>query len=101
MRYEDMLDTPMETFGGLVRFLGLDPPEERLARAIKHASFDELKKQESEKGFVEASRKAESFFRSGRSEQWREDLTKEQIERIVEDHRPQMERFGYVPPEHQ
>ena len=37
------------------------------------------------------------FFREGRSEQWRDVLTPEQVRRIISDHYEQMERFGYIP----
>ena len=97
LRYEDMLYEPIETFGKVARFLGLDPPAERLERAIENSSFEKLKALEAEKGFREKSKHSESFFRKGQSDQWREELTEEQVGRIVSDHRPQMKRFGYLP----
>lgn len=100
MRYEDMLDRPSKTFGGVAQFLGLKPPRERLEKAIKQSSFKVLANQEKAKGFVERPAKAESFFRKGESGQWRRELTAAQIGRIVADHREQMDRFGYVPPDH-
>lgn len=96
VRYEDLIEQPLDAFGGVVGFLGLNPPRERLERAIRFSSFDELKAQESEYGFAERSQHSR-FFRSGRTDQWREVLSEAQIERIVADHREQMERFGYVP----
>lgn len=100
MRYEDMLDRPSKTFGGVAQFLGLKPPRERLEKAIKQSSFKVLANQEKAKGFIERPAKAESFFRKGESGQWRRELTAAQIGRIVADHREQMDRFGYVPPDH-
>jgi sulfotransferase family protein len=97
MRYEDMLDAPSKTFGALARFLGLNPPRERLERAIKLSSFKVLREQERRKGFKEKSPAAERFFREGRAGQWKKELTQEQIARVVEVHRTQMERFGYLP----
>lgn len=96
VRYEDMTDNPLETFAGVAKFLGLEPPLERLRRAISHSSFGQLQSQERERGFLERSQHSR-FFRSGRAGQWREVLTEDQIKRIVSDHRAQMERFGYVP----
>ena len=52
---------------------------------------------ERQHGFVEASDKGTRFFRKGRSNQWREGLTREQVGRIIGDHRAQMARFKYVP----
>lgn len=99
-RYEDMQDSPAKAFGGIARFLGLNPPRDRLEKAIKQSSFKVLSTQEKAKGFVERPEKAEAFFRKGEAGQWRRDLTPEQVKRIVDDHRDQMARFGYVPAEY-
>jgi hypothetical protein len=98
MRYEDMLAHPERTFGALAGHLLLDPTPEQLAEAIERSSFDRLRAQEKAKGFRERPKQAdESFFREGRAGQWRELLTRAQIDRIVGDHREQMRRFGYLP----
>ena len=67
VRYEDMLTEPEKVFGGIVAFLGLKPPRERLQRAIERSSFTELRKREETQGFKERSRHAEYFFREGRA----------------------------------
>lgn len=95
VRYEDMAAHPIETFGRVAAFLGLNPPRERLEKAIAFASFDVLKAQEDEHGFVERTEHSR-FFREGRAGQWREVLSAEQAARIVEAHREQMGRFGYL-----
>jgi Sulfotransferase domain len=97
LRYEDMLNNPIKTFGGLSQFLGLNPPRKRLERAIERASFKTLRKQEDEKGFKERSPFAQKFFREGRAGQWRELLTQAQIDKVVEQNKEQMQRFGYWP----
>jgi hypothetical protein len=97
MRYEDMLEKPLETFGKVARFLGLKPAPDRLQRAIDLAAFGKLRQQEEQTGFRERSEKSERFFREGRAGQWREKLTPAQIEAITAAHRAQMTRFGYLP----
>ena len=97
VRYEDLLAKPRKNFKKVATFLGLKPPAERLERAIKFSSFKSLKAQEEKAGFKEKSKKAQSFFREGKAEQWREKLTEDQIRRIISDHREQMERFDYIP----
>jgi hypothetical protein len=99
VRYEDMVGEPFKTFTGVARFLGLDPPRDRLQRAIANSSFKILKAQEDERGFVERSQYAR-FFRAGQVDQWKGVLSEEQVDRIVAAHREQMERFGYVPKSH-
>lgn len=96
VRYEDLVARPGEAFGGVARFLGLDPPAERLERAIAFSAFDVVRGQEQEGGFVERSQHSR-FFREGRANQWREVLTDAQVAKVVADHRDQMARFGYLP----
>ncbi|MDB6164008.1 MAG: sulfotransferase protein, partial [Xanthomonadaceae bacterium] len=67
-------------------------------RALKHASFPVLAGMERQYGFVEASGKGDRFFRKGRMNQWREQLSRDQIARVTNDHREQMARFKYLPP---
>ena len=97
LRYEDMLRNPMKAFGGLVSFMGLNAPRARIERAIERASFKTLREQEDQKGFREKSPHAQKFFREGRAGQWRELLSQSQVDRVVEKHKEQMQRFGYWP----
>lgn len=97
MRYEDMLNEPEATFRGLARHLLLEPNAIQLERTIELSSFDKLQSQENEKGFKEKPKDAKLFFRSGKANQWQEELNGRQIERIVRVHRKQMERFNYYP----
>lgn len=97
VRYEDMLDKPYGTFSGIVRFLRLPASRERIERAIKRSSFKVLQEQERRRGFIEKTDVSERFFRVGKAGQWMTALTDEQVARVVEAHREQMERFGYYP----
>lgn len=97
LRYEDLLLKPRKYFKQVANFLGLKPSAERLERAIRNSSFKMLKTIEEKRGFRERPEQAESFFREGRAEQWREVLTPDQVRRIIADHHEQMERFGYIP----
>ena len=100
LRYEDLLARPRRCFRRVGDFLGLSPPRERLDRAIRNASFKTLQAQERRHGFKERSEHAEAFFRAGGRNQWRGKLTDEQVAQVVERHREQMRRFGYIPPRH-
>jgi hypothetical protein len=97
MRYEDMVDLPEATFAGLLRFLGHEPPPERLAVAIRFSNFNALSEQERAKGFIERPATSTApFFRSGKPGQWRTILTPSQRARIERDHGALMGRFGYL-----
>jgi hypothetical protein len=95
-RYEDLLQHPRNTFAAIAQHLLLNPTAEQLDEAIARSSFDRLKAQEDEKGFREKPDGAERFFRSGKANQWRDQLSRRQIRRIVQVHGKQMKRFGYL-----
>lgn len=98
MRYEDMLQEPMETFGKLARHLLLDASDDQLARAIELSSFERLKRQEESAGFMERPKHSRAnFFRIGKADQWKEALTPAQIKALLEPNRDLMTRFGYLP----
>src|SRR5207248_5726496 len=97
MRYEDMLQRPLEIFRGLCRHLLLDPSDTQLARAIELSSFEQARAQEAQKGYRERPKQSKAFFRAGHAGQWRERLSEQQIGRIVSDNREQMAGFNYVP----
>ncbi len=97
VRYEDLLAKPVKAFGKIARLVCLDADRNAVERAIRHADFRSLASMEKRDGFVEVPINGKRFFRVGRSNQWREALTRDQITRIIADHREQMQRFGYVP----
>ena len=120
MRYEDMLLEPSDSFSGLVKFLELPEESERREKAIEFSSFKTLAGQERSQGFIEAVPAREHaafrgksvetvpqtarfrgenrvrFFRSGKLGAWRDQLTEEQVSRVVDDHREVMEAHGYL-----
>ncbi len=96
VRYEDMVEKSLATFGGVARFLGLKPSRQRLLRAIRHSSFKTLQSQEATGGFKERSEHQKRFFRRGKVGTWKDELSESQIRQICETHGEQMKRFGYV-----
>jgi hypothetical protein len=96
VRYEDMKADPLATFTRAAAFLDLPHDAERVSKAIRFSSFDELSRQEADRGFRERPQHAERFFRRGTSGGWRDTLTAEQVERVVAAHGEVMRRFGYL-----
>jgi hypothetical protein len=97
-RYEDMIESPRKAFTGIASFLRLARERSRLEQALRQSSFRVLREQEKRGGFVEKpNTSAEPFFRSGKTGQWRRVLTRQQVDRLVNAHHRQMERFGYLP----
>ena len=97
LRYEDMLSVPEQAFGPLASFLGFDTSPERLARAIRFSSFADLAEEEDKSTFTSSSGGVRRVLRVGKSDQWREVLSADQVRRVVDRHDKQMERFNYIP----
>lgn len=96
VRYEDMKLEPVKTFKDAVRFIGLDYSEEEVKEAVLKSDFKKLKEDEKKNGFKEKPSKVESFFRKGEVGDWKNHLTEEQINKLIEDHKEVMRRFGYI-----
>ncbi|MEI6285895.1 MAG: sulfotransferase domain-containing protein [Bacillota bacterium] len=96
VRYEDMKLNPLETFTAAVRFIGLDCTEEQIRRAIERSDFDKLKTEEVQSGFKEKPYKTASFFRAGKTGDWRNHLNEAQQQQLIADHEIVMRKYGYL-----
>lgn len=95
VRYEDMKADTVGRFTQVIRYCGLDDDPKRIAKAVEFSSFDSVKKQEQETGFREKMRKSESFFRKGQVGSWKEQLTPDLVQQLMDAFGETMERFGY------
>lgn len=93
MRYEDMAADPERAFRGLFRFLRLPVDVDRMGRALRAASFESLRRQEEEKGFIERPPTMERFFHRGRPGGWREDLSSAQVADIRAEFLPVLQEW--------
>lgn len=96
VRYEDMVNNIFDTFSKIVKHIGLDVTDEKIKQSIQHSSFEELQKQEKERGFMERSPSSSNFFRKGKIGSWREEMTKEQAKKIIEQHKDAMIELNYL-----
>lgn len=96
MRYEDMKLNTLETFASTVNFMGLKYSVYEIEKAINKSKFEDLQKQEIEKGFKEKTPKAKIFFRKGEIGNWRKHLNREQVETIIKNHKGSMLKHGYL-----
>lgn len=99
VRYEDMLGHPETTFGAVARLLKIDASARQIETAWKRSSFKALQAEEQRLGFVERPPGAEVFFREGRSNQWRDALTPDQVLAIALPNKAIMQDFGYWTPQ--
>ena len=96
LRYEDLKSAPLATLRAAADFLGLPTEAAALLAALDAAAFDKLRAQEASEGFSERSRHAPVFFRRGLAGVWREELTLQQVQRVIADHGAMMQSLGYL-----
>lgn len=97
IRYEDMNADPFNTFKKAIQDIGWNYTDEQIARAVEATSFEKLSSQEKEKGFQEKNARSAVFFRSGKSGNWKNELTEEQAKLIIDAHREVMAKYDYLP----
>jgi len=98
VRYEDMLTAPFQTFSGILKAVGLKVKKIDIKAAIDLTKFSKLQQIEQKEGFNELAKSA-TFFRSGKINGWKKELTKKQVQLIMNKHRDTMEKLGYKIPE--
>jgi|WetSurSiteA1Bulk_404760.scaffolds.fasta_scaffold00357_5 hypothetical protein len=96
IRYEDMQTKPAETFSQATAFLGMNVKLKEIETALNLSSFNRLKQMEILKGFSEKNAASPIFFRSGIAGDWKNNLSGEQVENIIQLHREVMVRYGYL-----
>lgn len=96
LRYEDLLDDPHTHFAKVLELIGVPVDAERLDRAIRFSSFDELSKQEDTQGFIERPKESTKFFGKGQKDQWKTDLEPELADTIRAAFGDTMKRYGYL-----
>lgn len=97
VRYEDLIADPIAGFTAIAEHMRFGATPAEIGEAAAHSAFDRLARQEAESGFAERPPAIGRFFRTGRAGEWRDRLTREQVDRIVSDHEEQMRRFNYLP----
>jgi hypothetical protein len=96
LRYEDMKAKPLKAFQKVVKFLNLPAGPDRVAKAVKFSSFEEVSRQERAAGFRERVREDHVFFHSGRVGGWRQHLSQDQVARLIDVHGEVLRELGYL-----
>jgi aryl sulfotransferase len=96
VRYEDLKMDPVMVFNRVIRFCGLEEDPPRIEKAVRFSQFEQVKQQEDEHGFAEKMPAAQSFFRKGQVNSWREEMTPELAQTLIANHAAVMRRFGYL-----
>ena len=96
LRYEDLRSRPFKEFTRVVKFLKLPSSPDRVKRAIRFSSFEEMARQEKTGGFKERVRADQTFFRQGKVGGWRRHLSDDHVRRLVDAHGEVLRELKYV-----
>lgn len=96
VRYEDLQTTAIATVTKLAQFCGLNTEQSAIEQTLDKSDFKRLQQQEQEHGFKEKPQFMQAFFRQGKSGDWRQKLSEQQISTIIEHHGETMRKFGYL-----
>ncbi len=99
LKYEDLVYKKEKTIKIIIKFfeesynVNFSISTEIINNIIESTSFEKLKLQENNYGFAEAMSGA--FFREGKKNQWKKELSNQQIIRLENKFRDFMNKFGY------
>jgi len=96
MRYEDMKAKTVETFFKTIEFIGLKRTKEDVEKALELSDMNKLKKYEQEYGFVKNPRTQKAFSEKGKTGDWQDQLTQDQVKSIIHINGDVMKKFGYL-----
>jgi hypothetical protein len=97
VKYEALQANPVDEFYDILDFLEVpDLTEERVEDAVERTRFERMQAMEAEHGFHERTADQAQFFRSGKTDGWKDELPTDVARKIEEDHGETMERLGYL-----
>ena len=108
IKYEDLLQHTQQTLNKIMDFflenynIKFNHKEKLIKNIIETTSFESFKKFEKKQGFNEApyfyfkSGIAEFFFRVGKSQQWKNELTNEQLKDIENSFSEILQELEYI-----
>ena len=104
IKYENLVDNSFDEFGKISNFLkkkhDYQYSETEVAKSIENTSFDKLKLQEKEKGFIEAvtdnKGNLKKFFNLGPENDWKNILDKKTTRLVEENFEKEMIELGYL-----
>lgn len=96
LRYEDLVLKTQATLNQLLHFLEIKVKDLTILRAIENSTFEKLASAENNDGFIEKPATSKGFFRKGKIDSWKEELTETQIKKVINNHGELMHKLGYI-----
>ena len=98
IKYEDLIDNTEKEFRKVLNFLkgklNLKIDDKKIKQTINLCKFSELSNKEDSEGFVEKVNG--KFFRIGKKDSWKEELSPNIKRKIEENLKMEMEELGYL-----
>jgi len=99
IKYEDLISKTYETFSKIIKYLneinGTIFDEKKIKLSIEQTSFKNLRTLEEKDGFIERG-KGDFFFRKGKIDSWKQELSLDLIKKIEIKFRKEMLELGYI-----
>jgi len=99
IKYEDLISKTYETFSKIIKYLneinGTIFDEKKIKLSIEQSSFKNLRTLEEKDGFIERG-KGDFFFRKGKIDSWKQELSLDLIKKIEQKFRKEMLELGYI-----
>ena len=95
IKYEDMHNDPLKNLSKVIKALGFKYTNSEIYDALEKSSFVKIKDQEKKQNFNEKPSDIDSFFRKGKVNSYKTELSKQQINRISFFHKDIMTKFNY------
>ena len=106
IRYEDLLENPVENVQNVADFLDVSVTKKKVKNIVQETSFEKMKETENQELISGESgvffdehkySKAEfTFMRTGKLGGYRDNLTKDEISKLLDYYGPYMEKYGYL-----
>ncbi len=99
LKYEDLVNNPYDSFLLVLRYLknfkNFKIDENKIKKSIIETSFDNLKRNEIDNGFLEQGMN-KSFFRKGKMGDWKENLDSKLAGKVEKLFQKEMAELGYL-----
>lgn len=94
VRYEDLLDDPAENLEAIFAWLGIDSSEALCRRVAEESRIKKLQEARAEAAW-DLAKEPQGFFRKGRSDAWKEDLSRREVAVVEAIAGPLMQELRY------
>ena len=99
VKYEDLVSKTYNTFSNIIKYLEninqITFDDKKVKFSIEQTSFENLRKLEEKNGFIERG-KGSFFFRKGKVGSWKQELSKNLVNKIEKKFKKEMLELGYI-----